>query len=316
MVRRGILHAFLFLAVLTVILSALDWGVTTGLRRSDLADYAEWNDILDGSASSDIIILGSSRAWVQFSPAIIGGRCQMSCYNLGIDGYTLDMQLARYAMYRRYNAKPRVVVQVLDSYSLNRRDDLYKNDQFLPYLSEPAVREAVDGYGLFKWYDYQVPFLRYRGNIETALQGLAELFGLDHYGNSKCRGYEGRDLEWSDEFERFQAQHPQGIEQKHQQWLVDRLDSFLAECNSDGIMVVLVYPPEYFKARDMLKNRSEIFAIYQSLAEEHHVPFMDFSYDGLAYDTRFFYNSQHLNKSGAELFSSRFADRLANAVAR
>lgn len=96
--------------------------------------------------------------------------------------------------------------------------------------------------------------------------------------------------------------------------MVDELDGFLAECGRDGIMVVLVYPPEYFKARDMLNNREEIFTIYRRLAQKYRLEFIDYSYDAMAYDTKYFYNSQHLNKLGSELFSARFADTLAGLV--
>jgi hypothetical protein len=46
-------------------------------------------------------------------------------------------------------------------------------------------------------------------------------------------------------------------------------------------MVVLVYPPEYFKARDMLNNREEIFTIYRRLAQKYRLEFIDYALAGL-----------------------------------
>jgi ABC-type Mn2+/Zn2+ transport system ATPase subunit len=238
----------------------------------------------------------------------------LTCYNLGIDGYPLAMQLARYRLYREYNEKPEVIVQSLDSYSLNDRADLYMNNQFLPYLNEGIVHEAVEPYHYFHWYDYYLPLVRYRGKVDLIGKGLAEFLHLEHFTNGKVRGYQAQDREWSDEFDRWKEQHPEGVEQVYLQRLVDELDAFLADCRRDGIMVVLVYPPEYGQARDMVNNRGEIFAIYRDLADKYQVEFLDYSYDAMADDTKYFYNSQHLNKLGSELFSAKLAERLAGLV--
>jgi len=136
-----------------------------------------------------------------------------------------------------------------------------------------------------------------------------------YYTNGKDRGYQSRDLEWSKDFEEFAAAHPDGVQQTYLQSMVDALDRFLADRRREGITVVLVYSPEYFKALDMIKNREEIFSIYRRLASKYQVAFLDYSYDAMSYDTKYFYNSQHLNKTGAELFSARLAGTLTSLVA-
>ncbi len=312
--RRFLSFGALFLLILLVLCYVLDYTVTTGLRRTEMPQYAEWNAILTGTASADIVIQGSSRAWVEFSPAIIGDRLSMTCYNLGVDGYPLDMELARYRLFRKYNQKPKIIVQCLDAYSFNTRDDLYQNNQFLPYLNEDAIREGVEPYDYFHWYDYDLPLVRYRGNLTLVWRGAAESLRIRHYTNTKDRGYQGQDRQWSNEFAEFAKAHPNGYEQAWKQSAVDALDEFLAECGRDGIMVVLVYPPEYSGARDLLKNRDEIFAIYARLAAKHQVAFLDYSYDAMANNTKYFYNSQHLNKLGAETFSARLAEDLAGLL--
>jgi len=312
--RRRIRRLAGLLLALLVTCLLLDALVTAGLRRSDLPLFAEWNDIVSGDARSDLIILGSSRAWVQFSPDIIGAGSGMTCYNLGIDGYTLDMQLARYAIYGKYDGAPKVVALSLDTYSLNRRDDLYQNDQFLPYLEEAGIWGAVTDYGHFHWYDRHLPLVRYRGRFELICKGLAEVLHLRHYTSAKTRGYQGRELQWSKDFEEFVEEHPDGVDQKYQCAMVDELDRFLTDRRREGVEVVLVYPPEYYQAREMTNNREQIFTIFRSLAEKHGVTFLDYSYDPLCYDTAYFYNSQHLNKTGAELFSAEFARDLSAAV--
>ena len=253
--RRFARNGAIFLLILLALCFALDYLVTSGLRKSEMFQYSEWNAIVNGDASADIIIQGSSRTWVGISPEILSDRLGLTCYNLGIDGYPLAMQLARYRLYREYNEKPEVIVQSLDSYSLNNRADLYMNNQFLPYLSEGIIREAVKPYHYFHWYDCYLPMVRYRGKVELIGRGLAEFLHTEHFTSGKVRGYQAQDRKWSDEFDRWKEQHPDGVEQVYLQGLVDKLDAFLAECRRDEIMVVLVYPPEYGQARDMVNNR-------------------------------------------------------------
>jgi hypothetical protein len=309
--RRFLRSGALFLLILLVLCYGVDCLVSAGLRRTELPQYAEWNAIVSGEASSDLIIQGSSRAWVGFSPAIIGDRLGMTCYNLGVNGYSLDMQLARYRLYREHDQGPKIIVQVMDAYSFNTRTDLFDNNQFLPYLGEAPVRQAVKPYHYFRWYDYELPLVRYRGKLDLIWKGVAELLGIRHYVTPKDRGYKGQELKWSDEFAEFARNHPNGYEQVWKQSMVDELDQFLAQCERDGIMVVMVYPPEYYGARDLLNNREEIFAIFRRLAAKYRLGFLDYSYDPMAYDTEYFYNSQHLNRLGAETFSAKLAEDLA-----
>ncbi len=277
--RRFLRYGALFLLILLVLGHVLDYMVSTGLRKSGLPDYAEWNAVVSGEATADIIIQGSSRAWVGISPNILSDRLDMSCYNLAVNGYPLDMELARYRLYREYDKNPKVIIQSVDTYSFNTRSDLFANNQFLPYFDEKAVREAIEPYGYFRWYDYDLPLVRYRGKVQLIWQGLAEFFGARHYVTPRDRGYQPQDLRWSDEFDTFLAAHPNGYEQVWKQQWVDELDTFLAECGRDGIMVVLVYPPEYSGARELLNNRDEIFAIFQRLAKKHGMVFLDYSFD-------------------------------------
>jgi len=313
-VTRFIRYGALFLLILVILCRVVDVMVTAGLRKTELPQFAEWNAILSGEASSELIIQGSSRAWVGISPAIIADHLGMSCYNLAVNGYPLDMELARYRLYREHAQDPKVIVQTLDTYSFNTRPDLYDNNQFLPYLLERPIKEAVQPYGFYHWYDYELPLVKYRGKVQLIWRGLAELFGIRHYVNPRDRGYQPMDRAWSDEFAEFLAAHPDGYEQAWKQEWVDALDAFLAECERDGIMVVLVYPPEYYGARDLLRNREEIFAIFERLAAKYRLEFLDYSYDAMTTDTEYFYNSQHLNRLGSEVFSAKLAEDLARVI--
>ena len=58
------------------------------------------------------------------------------------------------------------------------------------------------------------------------------------------------------------------------------------------------------------KTVKEIISLYQHFSEKYDIPFLDYSNDELSYSTKYFYNSQHLNRTGAELFTAKLADDL------
>ena len=310
--KRFLLHASLFVLIVLLAASVADWVVTSGLRESRLDSYSEWNDIRDGKAAADILIQGSSRAWVQFSPAIIGGRVGMTCYNLGVDGYPVGMQLARYRLYREHNPKPRVIVQSVDLYGLVNRDGIFEPEQFLPYLNDPALQGELSQLHYFGWFDHDLPLVRYRAEWRTVYRGAMEALGLRSYAGTKVNGYQGQDLTWDPALlAAYMASHPNGVMQAHLPQIEAELDAFLGQCEREGVLVVLVFSPEYIRAQPLTTDRQEILDVYRRLADEHGFPFLDYSTDPICSDTKYFYNSQHMNRRGAELFSTEFARELA-----
>jgi hypothetical protein len=315
--KRFFIYGALFLAVLVGLCYLTDAVVTVGLRKADLPDVPElvqWNDIVSGEAGSELLIQGSSRPWVGVSPAILSDRLGMTSYNLGVNGYPLQMQLARYKFYRRYNDKPRVIVQAVDTHTFTRGEELFANNQFLPYLDEQLIREAVEPYKFFRWYDYYLPLVRYRGKVQMVERGLTEALGISRYSGYDYRGYRPNDWQWSDDFARYVAQHPHGEAQPWEQVWIDSLDAFVAECGRESVVVVFVYLPEYYQAQALTTNRAEIVGMISDIANEHGIEFLDYSSDTMCRDTKYFYNSQHLNTAGAELFSAKLAEDLAPLV--
>lgn len=121
---------FVLLILSTLII--LDIAVSKGLRKSEDMMLAEWNDIVSGNINADIIINGSSRAWVDVSPQILENRLNLSVYNIGLDGYPFYMEDMRYELFLKYNNKPKYLIQTLDVFSLSKRIGLYEVTQFFP----------------------------------------------------------------------------------------------------------------------------------------------------------------------------------------
>ena len=123
-----------------------------------------------------------------------------------------------------------------------------------------------------------------------------------------------RNLSWTGDFERFKAGMGQGYKVEIKPSGVRALEELIALCRERGVRVLLVYSPEYFEAQNFTLNRHEIIDEFQTIAARFHVQFWDYSDSPISHDRNLFYNSQHMNWSGAEAFSKDLADRLISTM--
>ena len=302
--------ALLFTLFLFCALFAANFIIDSGLKNTGFSNFAEWNDVFNGRAGSDILIQGSSRAWVQVDPKILEKATGKTAYNLGINGYDFSLQNCRFQIYEKYNRSPQTIIQILDLSTLNRRQDLYMFEQFYPYYGEDLVVDTISQFTGFHWYNYYLPLVKYAGQYDYARIGLLEFLHLDHYRSSKYKGYLGQSIAWTDDFDNFKINYPQGIQQKTDARNIAQFDQFLAEMQEKKIQVLLVYAPEFYQVDPYLKNKDQIIAIYQSLADKYGFKFYDFSTNYLSREQKYFYNAEHLNKAGSELFTRQLADLL------
>jgi hypothetical protein len=92
---------------------------------------------------------------------------------------------------------------------------------------------------------------------------------------------------------------------------VDCLENMIKTCQADNIQVILTFAPEYSEAQAIESNRGQVFNKFQEIARRYNVPFWDYSQSSFSSNREAFYNSQHLNREGAEAFSADVASRLA-----
>lgn len=310
---KFIKKTFFFLLPIIAFSYLIDIFISNNLRKSNKyaeKEYSTWNDIISGKVNSNILIYGSSRAWTQISPTIISNRVHTSAYNLGIDGYNFHLQYLRHKMLLKNNIKPKLIILSVDYYTLQKRIDLYNSDQFLPYLLfNKELELATNSYKGFNYYDYHVPLIRYYGKYDAFFTSLRFFSG--HLSNPICRvrGYQGRAESWNNDFDKAK------LKMKKYKISLDSstvalFEQFLKECKRDNIKVIFVYTPEYIEGQKFVANREFIFKVFSKYSKNFGIPFYDYSNDSLSFDKKYFYNSNHLNKLGSELFTNRLIDTL------
>jgi hypothetical protein len=277
-------------------------------------EFSTWNAIIDGKVNSDILIYGSSRAWVHFNSTMMSDSLLIPTYNLGIDGHNFWLQYLRHKMVLESNTKPKLIIVSVDMFTLQKVKNLYNLEQFLPYmLWNRNIKNATSSYEGFVSADYVIPLIRYYGKkkeIETAMR-----FFSGHLSNpvSRVKGYEGLNRIWNKDFNKAKSSM-EGYKVKIDPESVLLFEKFIAECKLENIKLIFVYAPEYIEGQKFTKNRDEVFAIYKKYSNQYQIPFYDYSNDTICFQRNYFYNSVHLNKTGAELFSAKFIDTLRQSI--
>ena len=306
MILRLFKKIFFLFVLLSFSLYALAYVVDVGLRKSRNVYFANWNDLYNSKINADLLIMGSSRAEFQISPKIIDSVLVLNSYNLGLSAWHFDMQYARFRMYLQHNKKPKYIIQNVDVYGFSKRQDVVDSPQFLPYIQDTILQNVTHNHkGEFDIYQQSIPLFKYKSESKLAIEGFLGFFGFsDLYDTTtKYKGYRGNNYAWNKDFETFKKRYPKGAKYKFDKEVIRQFNEYLAFCKRENIKVILVYAPEYFEVQSYYKNKNKLINLCQESVRKYGCQFLDYSKNSLCYNRDNFYNSQHLNKRGAELFS-------------
>jgi hypothetical protein len=302
-VKKFILKFILFFSILFALFYLFDFFISNRIKKStSLAkgEYTVWNDIYKGNINSDMVIYGSSRAWVHINPHLLTNAFHISCYNMGIDGHGFLLQNFRHKELLRFNKRPKVIIYSVDMFTFTKATGLYNNEQFLPYMFfDMQIENATKNFDGFKLADFFIPSLRYYGKKNL----LKEAFKTNLSTTGRIKGYMGRDKVWNNDLD--DAKEKIGSYNiKIDSSLVTDFENFLEECKKNNTLVILVYTPEYIDGQKFVANRDVVIQVFKNLSTIHNVHFYDYSSDSISYQKKYFYNSLHLNKAGSTLFTN------------
>jgi len=285
-----------------------------GLRQVDYDDFGVWNQTVNGEINSDIVCTGSSRTLVHFDPRIIGKELGLTCFNLGLDGSPLNFQLPLLKSYLKHNRPPKILLQGLGVLSVHSRQNIYKAYQYIPYLDEEPIYQNLVRYDPKFWrYRYLPGFGFATYGLQLRSFAFDGLMGRTQESN-RIMGFTPVYQDWTDAFDRFKEENPNGVTYEIEPEALNNLREIIRLAREKGSQVILVYSPEYYENQELTNNFDEIMESFRAISKEMQVPFFEYSKDSLSYHRELFYNSQHLNAKGAELFSHKLASRLQEVV--
>jgi hypothetical protein len=298
---------FLFFAILLFVFAIIaDYCISTTLKQSRQGEYGVWNDLFQGKINADLIIHGSSRAWVQLNTHIIEEKFNMQSYNLGSDAYGFHMTACRHKLLLELNKKPSTIIQVLDFSMFDKGKYLYNTEQFFPYVSNPTIKEFTSSYEGLSVLDVILPYYRYIGKYRPQYLAAKILLRPDLNKPDRYKGYQGQNFTWNDDFDNAIKNVQGPFNENIDSAIVQLFRNYLEDCKKRNIQLIFVYPPEYIDGQNFVHNRAEIFRLFNSLALLYKIPLLDYSNHPMVYQKQYFYNSEHLNTQGADIFTDDF----------
>lgn len=293
--KKFILHIIYFSIALLAVLTLVDGVVTYIYHHKETRKYSVWNDILHTDIDADMLIMGNSRAWGQYSPYILDSILHVNSFNIGMDGSCFNRQKIRYNIYRHYQRrKPDYIIQNVEFFTLERTVG-YEHEQFMPYILYPFFRNEIMKEEPISIAELYIPMYRYyKSNVYD---------DYTKYDFPQYKGYFVADEEWDSS---------QLMKTTPYYAIVDTatlrmFDNFMAQMQKENIQLILVMAPMYKAAINVVLNNDEICKLYKDLASKYDVPLLDYSEISICSDTTYFRNATHLNKRGAEFFSLQLA---------
>lgn len=290
--KKFILNSTCFLSIILGIAIFLDFWISNKLQNNTARIFSTWNYVYHNTNYNELVINGSSRAWVQYDPRILDNVLKINTYNLGTDNGMINRQIIRYDKYCEFHKSPAFLIQNIDYFTMTSVYG-YEVEQFYPYFYDREFLHTLDKYEKFSWQEKYIPMYRYIGKSYLLRKSNDNLY----------KGFEGRDMYWNDDalnaIESFYA--------KVDTTMQTEFRKFLSNIQSDGTKILFVYAPSYYKVLEKCENLDDMYEMYQAIADEFGIFILDYSYDSMCYDTTYFYNGTHLNKKGAELFTTKLA---------
>ena len=300
--KRFIKKVFISSLILLVISICVDLHISHYLRYNEDRRFKAWGDIYNQQLSNDVVINGSSRGWAQYNPIVLDTILNISSYNLGIDGSAINRQILKYYVYcRRQNTLPKLIIQNIE-YGTMSQTTGYEREQFSPmFVFDRESMEQFSQYENFSFFEKYLPCYRYIGYPQL----VQSAFGLNqlYYGDTLIKGFYGRNRTWDGtEYNKIES-----IDCSHDPAALKMFDEFLNDVTEKGTKVVFVFAPIYIGATRKIVDIEGMYEMYDTLAKKYDVPIIDYNYDSMCYDTSYFYNATHLNRTGANLFSIKLA---------
>jgi hypothetical protein len=301
--RKFIIRTTYFFVIPLIIAFPLDIFISNQLINSNERIYQQWSELYHDKISSDVIVLGNSRAWVQYNPMILDSILETNSYILGLDGSPINRQIIKYNYYREHsNIPPKVVIQNIDFMTMDIRSG-YEREQFFPFfIYDRKLVYSFQTYENFNLFELYIPCYRYIGyqdEIKKAFRLYPKEISLNKGFFAYDKRYDGSEL-----------RKMKNITAKIDNTMIVEFSKFCAEIKSDSIDMCFVYAPVYIEATNKLVNKDDMYKTYQTIANKYNIPILDYNYHSISYDSTNFYNATHLNKKGSILFSTQLAHDL------
>lgn len=288
----------MFAALVFVVDFAFGFVMKSVLAATTKGDWGRRNYIINNT-HEDILIFGSSRAIHHYDTQILADSLHLSCYNCGDDGKGILLHYpVLETIMRRYTPKV-VIYDVNPEYDYLFSGEINTLSVLRPYTDHFMIQQFVeevepkDKLKLFSHaYKYNSTFL------EILPQRLSS-----HPMTAQKYTYSPLEGEMNYEPDKVPVHRGNCIDSVKYHYL----ESLISLCNSAGVKLYFVASPWY------KMTYSNVYAPVEELCQKYDITFFNHNFDNdFNFTKGYFHDPNHLNRQGAEAFSSLIAHEINN----
>lgn len=298
--KKFIVRVLIFFAVVAVI------DVVFGFACRYLNSHSTGGDTklhcyITNECDADILIFGSSRAFHHYVPRIIEDSLGMSCYNCGTDGNGIVFLYGRLLMMtERYT--PKLII-----YDYNKNFDIVEGDnmKYLKwqkrYYNKTGLSDIFELISTNEKYKMWSQLYRYNGDfIQMLIDNIHPIQEVNIGGFrpvNKTMTYEpkiGENPKQTTEWDPVKY---------------ECMIHFINLCKEKGIKLIFCLSPSYggndYGCEDLITK----------LCEKYDIAFINYYKDpGIVLNKDYFYDSIHMNETGATEFTKRFVGEIESIL--
>lgn len=262
--------------------------------------------LLDGKINADIAIIGSSRALNNYSPDIISKQTGLSCYNFGVSGSNILFHETMLDLILQQDHKPQILIYNIDDRGVLFAVDgiVYRKDVLYPYVDNSLINRKVCEQ-LKKRYFATFLSETYRQNVNFINAVKFIVYGREKVDykttNFNETGADLLEMRPGDAAPLFIHKKYDLLAMKQDTAYVGSFKRIQEKCRQYNIKLVLSLPPLY------AENTPGFKELVLSKVSEN-VELWDFT-DKMQ-EASYFFNADHMNRQGAEVFSGMVATKL------
>ncbi|MFH1449281.1 MAG: hypothetical protein ABIG09_02600 [bacterium] len=311
--KRYLLKIGLFILFFFILDYNISLVVKKGYKKINLGIEGKLNKLCYGNISEKVIILGSSRAATHFNPMVMENIYQKLTYNFGFGGVSVREHYTILSTIIKRGYHPSKVIYNLGINTLEKEEKkswrfLYKEHQPY-YVDDDTIKDILREQG----FRYSIKTLcRCYAYNEVFVESIKSLLGKTHSGETYIKGADLLNISWDKKFEEFIKNHLNGYSCEIDKKSLEYFLRIIKLTKTHKIELILVISPEYYEIYNYQNNRRKILSFIRKMASENGLTLLD--YGGgkcfLSQSKEYFYNSQHLNAKGANIFSKIVAKDL------
>lgn len=309
--KKFVLKLIVSIALMYLVLLGIQAIVDFYLKKDNCCSNNTWSEIYESKIKADIVILGTSRAEVQYDTEIIKQITGLKTYNLGLSGTHYNILKIRWKAYLNHNSKPKILVLDLDDSAMLDSKEIYNKFQYLPYFNTQEYGSVAKEFDDDYYFEKYIPIYKYRGYEMSVYDQIKSLKDFS-YCPKNVNGYLENDIKWIERDFAFLKKLKEKSKVKEKFCIkkykngLAALNEIIKDCKQNNIKVIFVWSPSYFEAHSHFAFTKEcINEIVDEISKQNNIKYYNFSKDSVCLKRENFYNSMHMNKIGVAQFSRK-----------